>query len=376
MIVSFDAVSGRDHVTRRTRTALAVGVLALAGGGAYAWHLWRSPSTDLREQLLQQTPAAADSVIYADLDALRQTRFLQELYSWAPRPAEDVDYQQFVRDTGFNYETDLRRVAIALENHDGAARFFAVADGHFDRKKIQAYALHNGKRETRGGRDFYVVSSSPGNPEVTFTFLAGERIAITNDANAEEQLSAPHERADAEWLTRFRRLSGTPVFILMKQSASAAQSIASQAPGGLRSPQLATLLGEMQWLSVGGIPRGEYLQLVAEGETTDEQVSRQLADFLNGALVLAEAGLNGAKLRAQLNGSTRRAYLDLLKTADVSRVDRGETKSVRLVLDVSPALLELARNVQSEAAEPPPARPTTEKRASTHAARSKAASKP
>lgn len=363
-------------MTHRTRTALAVGVLTLVVGGAYAWHVWRSPSTDPRELLLRQMPAAADSVVYADLDALRQTRFLQELYSWAPRPAEDADYQQFVRDTGFNYETDLRRVAIALENHDGAARFFAVADGHFDRKKIQAYALRTGKRETHGGRDFYIVPSSPGNPEVTFTFLAGEQIAISNDANAEEQLSAPHERADAEWLTRFRRLSGAPVFILMKQSASAAQSIASQAPGGLRSPQLATLLGEMQWLSVGGIPRGEYLQLVAEGETADEQVSRQLADFLNGALVLAEAGLNGAKLRAQLNGPTRQTYLDLLKTADVSRVDRGETKSVRLVLDVSPALLELARSAQSEAAEPPPARPTTDKRKSTHAVRSKAAMKP
>lgn len=362
-------------MTRPARIVLAGAFLALAIASVYAWHLWRSPSADPREQLLQQMPATADSVIYADLDALRQTRFLQELYGWAPRPLQDADYQQFVRDTGFNYETDLRRVAIALENQDGVTHFFAVADGRFDRRKIEAYALRNGKKKTRGGRDFYIVPSTEGNPTVTLAFLTGEEIAITDDVNAEEQLAAPHQHADAEWQTRFERLAGSPVFLLMRQNASTAQTIAGQAPGGLRSPQLATLLGEMQWISVAGIPGGEYLQLVAEGETTDPQPSRQLADFLKGALVLAEAGLNGAKLHTQLDEQTRQTYLDLLKTAEVSRVDRGETKSVRLVLDVSPAVLKLARNAKAGSTEPAPAQPATLKHKSSHAARSKAAAK-
>ena len=58
---------------------------------------------------------------------------------------------------------------------------------------------------------------------------------------------------------------------------------------------------------------------------------------------MAQAGLNGSQTRQQLPASTRDAYLELVKTAEVSRLDRGETKSVRIVFDVTPKLLDAAR---------------------------------
>jgi hypothetical protein len=111
----------------------------------------------------------------------------------------------------------------------------------------------------------------------------------------------------------------------------------------LRSPQLSTLLDQLQWITLAGKPENELLRVVADGECTADATARQLADLLNGVLVLAQAGLNEAKTRRQLDPAAREAYLALLKSADVSKIDRGETKSVRLVFDIAPQFLEAAR---------------------------------
>jgi hypothetical protein len=48
-------------------------------------------------------------------------------------------------------------------------------------------------------------------------------------------------------------------------------------------------------------------------------------------------------MRQQLQPDVREAYLEMLKSADVSQIDRGETKSVRLMFDLTPKFLEAAR---------------------------------
>jgi hypothetical protein len=60
-------------------------------------------------------------------------------------------------------------------------------------------------------------------------------------------------------------------------------------------------------------------------------------------LVLAQAGLHDPKMRQQLPPEVREAYIEMLKSADVSQIDRGETKSVRLIFDVTQQFLEAAR---------------------------------
>ena len=82
-----------------------------------------------------------------------------------------------------------------------------------------------------------------------------------------------------------------------------------------------------------------------EGECPADAAARQLSDLLNGVLILAQAGLNGPQVRQQLDPRAREAYLEVLKGAAISRIDRGETKSVRLVFDVTPKFLAAARTV-------------------------------
>jgi hypothetical protein len=78
---------------------------------------------------------------------------------------------------------------------------------------------------------------------------------------------------------------------------------------------------------------------------------------------MAQAGLNGPRIRTQLEPQSREAYLEILKTADVSRIDRRETKSIRLVFDVSPSFLAAAHNALPLAApiSPQPPAPARKK---------------
>jgi len=55
-----------------------------------------------------------------------------------------------------------------------------------------------------------------------------------------------------------------------------------------------------------------------------------------------------------LDPATREAYLELLKSTDVSKIDRGDTKSVRLVFEITPKFLEAARQATPALAEPSP----------------------
>jgi 5-deoxy-D-glucuronate isomerase len=60
-------------------------------------------------------------------------------------------------------------------------------------------------------------------------------------------------------------------------------------------------------------------------------------------LVLAQNGLHDPKLRQKMNPEERQTYLEILNSADVQKIDRGEWKSVRLVLEITPQFLDMAR---------------------------------
>jgi hypothetical protein len=324
---------------------LAVTILLLAAAAFYAYERRKPNSADARDEALALMPAEASAVLYSDFSQLRQSPFAAKFYSWAPQPQVDADYAEFQRDTGFNYERDLNSLAVAILKRGQATTVFAIADGDFDRNKITAYAARAGTHQNRGGREIYSVSANGSAAKLSFTFLRIDRIAFTNDADLNELLSNPLNGEDAkEWRTRFERLAGSPIFAVIRQDSAAGSKLTLPAPGGFQSPQLATLLSQMQWITLAGKPVGEELRLVSEGECTSEVTIRQMEDVLNGVLLFAQAGLNGPKTRQQLDPQARTAYLEMLKRAEVSRIDRGETKSVRVVFDVTPKFLEAARS--------------------------------
>lgn len=329
----------KSRIAGIVAAAVALGAIVF-----YGYRRWGGSENEARNELLAQLPVDASAVLFIDLDVLRESPFLAELYKWAPQPKADPEYAQFLESTGFNYERDLNVLGVATLKRGQDTTFFAVAEGQFDRKKISTYATQTGTRENDSGREIFSVPLAGTARRVSFTFLRSDRIALTNDANRDSSLSPPHGDSDAQpWRERFRRLAGSPIFAVVRQGAAAGSALSARAPGGLQSPQLSALIDQLQWITVAGKPEADHLRVAVEGEGTAEATTRQLSDLLNGLLVLAQAGLGDPKMREQLQPQARDAYLEMLKSADVSQIDRGETKSVRLVFDLTPKFLEAAR---------------------------------
>jgi hypothetical protein len=355
-------------MTKRTKVGLVAALVLISAATLFGVRKWGGQTTSPRAEVLTLMPTDASAVLFADFDELRRAPFIAQLYAWAPKPQADADYAQFVKETGFDYERDLDRVAIAAEKRGQDSVVFAIVDGKFDRQKISAFAKKDGTALKTRGREIFSVPVGGTSNKISFEFLRDDRIALTYDSNLAIFLEAKKRPEDvAEWRARFERLAGSPVFAVIRQDAALAASLAAQAPGGFRSPQLSTLLDQLQWLTLAGKPENDRLRVVAEGECTAEATARQLADVLNGVVILAEGGLNDARTRQQLDPTLREAYLELLKSADVSKIDRGDSKSVRLVFDITPAFLEAANKatpvVPDSAQSKPPIRkvPSTRK---------------
>src|SRR4029077_2659625 len=287
---------------------LSIAVVVLFSGIAlYAVLHLTGGESSARESTLGMMPSDAHSMIYVDVATLRQTPFIAGLRNWAPTPQQiDPEYAQFLRDTGFNYERDLDRIAVALIRRAQGTTYLVVADGRFDRKKINTYTSQFGTHESRGGREIFTVPVSGSPRKISFAFPRQNRIALTDNADLPALLARPMNGDDEkEWRTRFDRLAGSPLFAVVRQDAETSTALAQRTPGGLQSPQLAMLVEQLQWVAMAGKPEGDRLRIVIEGECPTDAVPRQLSDFLGGALILAQAGLNGPQVRRQLDPQAR-----------------------------------------------------------------------
>src|SRR5580692_11187499 len=116
-------------MNKRSVASAILAVILLGALALYGYRRWGGSGSSPRDELLAQMPADASAILFLDLDGLRQSPFLAELYKWAPQPKADPEYAQFLESTGFNYETDLSRVSIAVLKRGQETALFAVADG-------------------------------------------------------------------------------------------------------------------------------------------------------------------------------------------------------------------------------------------------------
>lgn len=362
---------------RKKRLLIAsLGALILLGASYFAYTRWTAEQGRSRESLLEQLPATASSVIYVDLAELRQGDLLKSLAKWTAGSVEEPEYQAFVKETGFDYERDLNQLGIAFRARNSKNSYFAIADGHFDRKKISDYLHKNASSEQKSGREiFHVTSSMPGR-NVALAFLSDDRIALTDGDDLSADLeSANREVGHQEWSERFERLSGVPAFVLIRQEAAIGKVLSERAPGGIASPQLAQLLNRLTWVSIAGKPEGTSFRVVIDGECPNEMVMRQLTEFFTGITLLAQAGLNDPKLREKMDATEREAYLQLLNSIEVTKLNRGDSQSVRVSLVVLPdtwSKLSALSNRASQDSDPSPGGTTSKTQSKNKKAGAKA----
>ncbi|HZP22095.1 MAG TPA: hypothetical protein VFB04_01535 [Terriglobales bacterium] len=143
---------------RKNYLWVAVAALVIAGGMLVALLLRMHAAPDAVRLLPE-----CDAVVYINLAPVR---LLTDLAKSAPKE-RDPQYEEFVRQTGFEFERDLEKAAFAI--HYGAAtpasrdktsqtRYSEILQGHFDSARVSSY-LHKlaSSAESYQGYEIYSV---------------------------------------------------------------------------------------------------------------------------------------------------------------------------------------------------------------------------
>lgn len=322
-------------------------LVLLAAGYIYFFHVpgLHSPSTSgPPPSLISLLPTQAPYVVYADLDALRKSEFLARLVAIAPTQQEDPEYTEFVRETGFDYTRDLDRVAIAIFPGSPNAKVVALAEGRFDQQKITAYALRTGKTVQREGRTTYIVPASTTGEEVTVNFLAPNRIELISEAvGTPPDPPAASPKSDPEMQERVSRVAGSAIFAVARTDA-APKGVTL---GTVRLDDIESALKGVQWITLAGVPEGQNLRVVLEGECDSITGALNLDLTLGGFRIIGRAAMAAPSTRKQFTPKGADALTKLLSLVDISHTG----KIVRVMVAFTPDLLD-------GLAAPPPHKPT------------------
>ena len=322
----------------RALVAIAAVVCVAAAGAAVLIYRWHRPlagaSAGSAPSILNQLPPGAPAVAYIDVAALKKLHdspLAAVLGLASENPREDRDYQDFVRDTGFDYTRDLDRVAIAFwpsATRGAENQALAIADGRFDHEKIKAYALRTGREVKQGAQSFYVV---PGDPPVSFSFLSSSRILLTSGKESIIVTPMPSGPTDAAMQQRISRVAGAPIFAVAR-----ADNLPPSFYDGLRSaPRFESVARSIQEVTLAGQPDGDTIHVTLDAECDSMTNAIELATVVESLRLLGSIALADPKAHAQMT-KQQLAFLNaLLNQVKVTHQDR----IVRLVLDVTPAML-------------------------------------
>ncbi|HEY6905408.1 MAG TPA: hypothetical protein VI216_13945 [Candidatus Acidoferrales bacterium] len=318
--------------------------IAVIAGAVYLYRARRAapPATvALAPNILTMLPPHAPAIAYIDATALRglQNSPLAAILGITQAgPQPDRDYQDFVRDTGFDYTRDLDRAVIALWPAISSSaditetRVVAIADGRFDQSKIKAYALRTGRVVTHNSRSIYKV---PGSPPVSFEFLSSNRIAISSGQDADSFLPAfTPSPLDPAMQARINRVAGAPIFAVARTD-----NLPPQFYESLRSsPQFQSLARSVQGLALAGRPDHDLIHLALDAECNSMKNAIELVTLLDSLRIFGPVALADPKTRRQMTPAQISLLEALVNKTTISREDRV----VRLSLDLTPAMLDAA----------------------------------
>src|SRR5271157_3043518 len=140
---------------RRRNLWIALSVLLVLGAIALAVFLRKRAAPDAVRLLPN-----ADAVLYVNLEPVR---LLTDLGKKPPKDREP-EYEEFVQQTGFEFERDLNRAALAIHyaqatgNRAGETRYSEILQGQFDNQRVSQYLRTLSKTVERyNDFDIYVI---------------------------------------------------------------------------------------------------------------------------------------------------------------------------------------------------------------------------
>jgi hypothetical protein len=319
---------------------VAAGFAAVATAAAFYAAVRRGTAAHAPRvaELLSELPSGAATLIYIDLAAVRASSFYQHRPDRAPIVLPDRDYANFVQVTGFDFEKDLDRVVIAWwppSSVQGQKKTVVVADGRFDRQKIQNYAIRNGTLDRQHGHDVFLFPARAPNTWNSFLFLDNHRVALAEGSSIAPVLT-PHavDFATDPARERAAHLAGAAVLAITRVPAVPDNFF----PAGMQSAQLASLTRSVQWITLAARPEGEDLRVSLEGECKTSTDARRLQSALEMLRLFGQAGLESPKTRRTMDPATFGVLETLLKTADITQA----AERVRILVEVTPDILKLS----------------------------------
>jgi len=140
--------------TRRRQLWIALIVVVVLAGAIAAAIILRRHAPPDTVRLLPDS----DAVLYVNLEPIRLLTSMGK----KPAPNRDPDYQQFVDETGFDFERDLDRAAFAIHyggSKDQETRYTEILQGRFDHSRVSQYLAKLSKNtvEQYDGFDVYVI---------------------------------------------------------------------------------------------------------------------------------------------------------------------------------------------------------------------------
>jgi hypothetical protein len=305
------------------------GILVVGMAARYAPQLRHQARADSLPELIDLAPGDSTLVAYADLAALRASPLVQVLAAMARPSNVDHDYAEFVRATGFDYQKDLDRFVIAARTGT-AAQTLVFAEGRFDRARIEGYALRSGTLVNQNGRTVYVVPSGTTGKKVSLTFLAANRIVLSDGGDLPSFTAGTASSLDPNLRERITRVAGSPLFAVAKAGA-----IAEDHAAGAPSVMSGTPFASLRWVSLAARPEGAHALLSIEGECGSPADAQKVAGSLEVVRGMLHGGLADPKSRGQMSAETAAAADRMLQGVQVST----DAERVRLLLTLTPELL-------------------------------------
>ncbi len=331
--------------SRRKFVVIPIIILLILGGAIY-YVFFRGhakptgPAPGPVPNIIELLPPEAPVFAFFDITTLRNSQFSAELSSLAGTPASDPDYAEFVRQTGFDYERDLDRAALAIWPGPSASTALAIAEGRFDREKITQYALRSGRVTKNKDIDIYEVPVTAPTQDgrgkttkmISFAFLAPDRVVLADGASLDPVIDHSNAKSsDAALRTRMGRVAGAALFVTARSNALP-QDLSTL---GIKSGQIERILRSIQYLNLAGRPAGGQLKVEAEAECNSVANALQLATVLDGLRWIGNAALADPRNRRQMHPQEAALLDSLLRLVEVSR----DGKVVRLRVNLMPAML-------------------------------------
>lgn len=299
---------------RRRKLSILIALLLLVAAVAVVAYLWRRAAPEAVRLL----PANADAVVYVDLQTIRR---VVTLFGQAPAVPHDPEYDNFIRQTGFEFERDLDQAAFAVHapplTPGGPSpapeevRSSEIFVGRFDSSRLAAF-LSGLAISSERYRNIEIYSIPNQGRTVRVAILGLTTVAVSNT----QEPQAMHEMID-HYVESALPVLGPPLVREHYRDVpfgsvvwAIAQAPSESGGSGLTVPAVLRTLAPGAAL-VASLRYTGSIQLRVEAFARNEQQARQITE--NAGTMLAI--FRGVESSAQLGGPDAdvKAFFDSIK---------------------------------------------------------------